>query len=261
MEEEMKTMELDLRETGVSSGPVSTPTAMPKIRFQGSLKKLVTAFSLLLAVLTTYPAEAQNFHKGLIFYERAEYTAALREWRPLAEQGDADAQFHLVSMYGKGQGVARDYAKAAGWLHKAALNNVADAQFLLGLLYADGRGVAQDYAEAVKWFRKATAQNNADAQFFLGLMYAYGKGGVPQDYAQAAEWYRKAADQGDAQAQFSLGMMYGDGRGVPKNYAKALMWLHLAADHGSARATYNQEKISKLMTTEQTAEAQHMVHE
>jgi tetratricopeptide (TPR) repeat protein len=129
------------------------------------------------------------------------------------------------------------------------------------LLYADGRGVAQDYAEAVKWFRKATAQNNADAQFFLGLMYAYGKGGVPQDYAQAAEWYRKAADQGDAQAQFSLGMMYGDGRGVPKNYAKALMWLHLAADHGSARATYNQEKISKLMTTEQTAEAQHMVHE
>ncbi len=37
---------------------------------------------------------------------------ALREWRPLADQGNAKAQSGLAGMYAKGLGVPKDYGKA-----------------------------------------------------------------------------------------------------------------------------------------------------
>ncbi len=45
---------------------------------------------------------------------------ALREWRPLAEQGHAKAQFYLGVMYGFGECVPRDYVQAHMWLNLAA---------------------------------------------------------------------------------------------------------------------------------------------
>ena len=39
----------------------------------------------------------------------------------------------------------------------------ATAQFDLGFMYENGKGVPQDYAEATKWYRKAAAQGNAEA--------------------------------------------------------------------------------------------------
>jgi TPR repeat protein len=58
----------------------------------------------------------------------------------------------------------------------------ASAQYNLGVMYANGYGVPQDYAEAVRWYRLAAGQGNAKAQYNLGLMYYNGEG-VPQDYA------------------------------------------------------------------------------
>jgi TPR repeat protein len=44
----------------------------------------------------------------------------LREWQPLADQGDADAQFNLGVMYDRGDGIPQDYAEAAKWHRLAA---------------------------------------------------------------------------------------------------------------------------------------------
>ncbi len=124
------------------------------------MKRLVLAVGVLL--LTSLPVEA-DYQAGLDAYDRGDYATALREWRPLAEQGNADAQFYL------------------------------------GVMYRDGQGVPQNDAEAVQWYRKAAEQGDASAQYKLGI--GYGKGqGVPQDDAEAAKWYRKAAEQGDALA-------------------------------------------------------------
>jgi TPR repeat protein len=71
----------------------------------------------------------------------------------------------------------------------------AEAQSLLGLLYELGWGVPQDYAEESKWVRRAAEQGNAQNQLVLGAMYDEGKG-VPQDYAEAPKWYRSAAEHG-----------------------------------------------------------------
>ena len=45
-------------------------------------------------------------------YEAGDYGTALREFRPLAEQGNADAQFNLGLMYKNGEGVPEDDKEA-----------------------------------------------------------------------------------------------------------------------------------------------------
>jgi hypothetical protein len=43
-----------------------------------------------LAAMLALPVAAQDYNKGVDAIERGDYATALREWRPLAEQGDAD---------------------------------------------------------------------------------------------------------------------------------------------------------------------------
>ena len=43
------------------------------------------------------------------------FATALREWTPLAEQGDAKSQYNLGVMYNKGKGVPQNYKTAVKW--------------------------------------------------------------------------------------------------------------------------------------------------
>ena len=52
-----------------------------------------------------------------------------------AEQGDAQAQYHLGRYYYSGQGVTQSYDRAVAWWQKAAMQGVADAQCNLGVCY------------------------------------------------------------------------------------------------------------------------------
>ena len=79
---------------------------------------------------------ARDLQKGLAAAQKGDFAAALREWRPLAEQGDSDAQCNL------------------------------------GVSYANGQGVTQDYKVAIKLYRLAAAQGHANAQFNLGNTHA-----------------------------------------------------------------------------------------
>jgi len=207
----------------------------------------------------------KSYERGEAAFVRGDYETALREWRPLAEQGYAYVQYALGLMYGKGRGVSQDYAEAANWLRKAAEQGYASAQFSLGLMYENGEGVTQDYARAVGWWRKAAEQGYAQAQYSLGVMYGKGQG-IPQDYAKAVKWYRKAAEQGYAQAQYNLGLAYGLGQGVPQDLAQAHMWLNLAASrfpYGVKRdiSVKSRDDVAKVMTPAQIAEAEKLARE
>ena len=46
----------------------------------------------------------------------------------MAEQGDADAQYCLGCMYGRGQGVPEDYEETTKWLELAAEQGHEEAQ-------------------------------------------------------------------------------------------------------------------------------------
>ena len=177
----------------------------------------IAAFAIW-AVLAT-PLSAQNFGAGVAAYEAGDFATALENFQPLAEQGDAFAQYNV------------------------------------GLMYEIGRGVLQDYAEAVRWYRLSAEQGNARGQANLGGMYDTGQG-VLQDDAEAVRWYHRAAEQGDARGQANLGAMYAVGQGVLQDIVLAHMWFNIASVNGSDKAPQRRALAVEKMTREQIADAQ-----
>ena len=207
-----------------------------------STRKRVTRFPVLAALplllISTISAATETSDEALSAYQQGDYDVALQGFRRAAEQGEADAQFILGSMYDRGEGVLQDYAEAAKWWRRAAEQGHVFAQISLGELFRNGEGVLQDYAEAVKWFRRAAEQGNVDAQVSLGDMHSDGEG-VSQNDAEALKWYRRAAEQGDTSAQFILGSRYLNGRGVLQDYAEAARWFRRAGERGDAPSQFN----------------------
>ncbi len=76
------------------------------------MKALRTAVVLVLALALPVHVWAADLQAGAEAYDRGDYATALKEWRPLAEQGHAKAQYNLGVMYDDGEGVAQDYAEA-----------------------------------------------------------------------------------------------------------------------------------------------------
>lgn len=208
-------------------------------------------------ILTGTISWAQDYDKGFEAYEAGDYATALKEWKPLADQGFASVQYSLAFMYDNGQGVVQDHKEAVKWHLRAANQGHVPAQYNLGISYRTGQGVVQDYKEAVKWYRRAADQGYAEAQFSLGLMYGDGKG-VVQDYKEAMKWYRHAAIQGDAAAQFRLGSVYYMGEGIVQDYNLSHMWANVAAANGNETAGEFRDLIAKRMTSENIATAQSM---
>lgn len=91
-------------------------------------------------------------------HERGDDATAVRLLRPLAEEGNAFAQFALGFIYDTANGIPQDDAEAAKWYRKAADQGVAGAQYNLGAMYADGHGVPPDYVEAYKWLSVAASR-------------------------------------------------------------------------------------------------------
>ncbi len=79
-----------------------------------------TMLLALVVVLVAAPAWAGDVQAGVEAYNRGDYATALKEWRPLAEQGDALAQYNLGVMYFMGRGVPQDNVQAHMWLNLAA---------------------------------------------------------------------------------------------------------------------------------------------
>jgi hypothetical protein len=113
---------------------------------------------LVLALALSAPVLAADFEVGRNAYDRGDYATALKEWKPLAEQGRAEAQAGLGVMYDLGDGVSQDYAAAARWYRLAAEQGDAKAQNNLGFLYEYGQGVARDQVKALMWYRLAVAR-------------------------------------------------------------------------------------------------------
>jgi TPR repeat protein len=110
------------------------------------------AFALCLSTAVA----AGPFEDGQSAYNQGDYATAIKSWQPLAEAGDARAQYMLGLAYGLGRGVPRDYHVAAKWYGRAAEHGVVAAEINLGSMYANGLGVPQDYVQAITWWRKAT---------------------------------------------------------------------------------------------------------
>jgi TPR repeat protein len=143
------------------------------------------------------PSGNSNLEASKRAYQQRDYDAALKQLTPLAQQGNAEAQVVLGTMYLKGQGVARDPSQALKWYTSSAEQGNSEGQFYLGSMYLMGAGVTHNVAQGLKWLGLSANQGNSDSQVLLGLVYLQGNGGVARDLVEADMWFHLAASRGD----------------------------------------------------------------
>jgi TPR repeat protein len=249
---------------------------MAKLHLQSGWLNALFAALLLVGIGAAFAGPVED---GVSAYEKGDYETALKLWRPLAEQGDPEAQRSLGQMYDSGRGVAKDDAQATMWYLKAAEQGNAGAQNRLGMKYIYGlKSSPADVVVGLSWFEKAAYQGDVDAQRTLGELHESGDFGVPRGHAQAVAWFRKAAKQGDVRSmlkligfsasagdyaeasiwsrklaelgdgvgQYTIGRMYAEGLGVPKDRAQALAWLEKAAAQHNFNANLARKYLEHL---------------
>lgn len=223
-----------------------------------------SAIVLIIAILATLSrARADRLDEGVTAMRREDFETAMRLLRPLANQGNADAQLYVGSMLLSGQGVSQDLKEAVVWYRKAAEQGKASAQYALGTLYFGAPGMSRDDTVAAMWIGRAAEQGYAIAQSQLGQLYETGRG-MPRDYALAAIWYRRAASQGLLEAWVKLGALYQFGMGVDRSLEDAYICYDLVASTKTRRprdesvirlAVSSRDRVALSMTAEQIESA------
>jgi TPR repeat protein len=223
----------------------------------GIMKHLARFFLLVFAAAMFWGlagCASSNYEKGIRHYKPDDVAAALQALKPLAEQGIADAQFKMGSLYYQGLGVPQNYKEAVTWLRKAAEQGHVSSQTTLGTVYAEGvQGViGKDYPQAFMWFSFAAAKGDKEAVEFRDNLASrmtptqiveaqkLAREFKPQDvYTKSLQESKALAVQGDLVAQFRVGLIYYKGLGVQPDYPEALNWFKKAALQGHPLAQYN----------------------
>ena len=90
-------------------------------------KTLTFLLALTFLFLFSSVVFGDDFQDGFDAYDRNDYKTAYKLWLPLAEQGNASAQYNLGVMYDNGQGVPQDYVLAHMWWNLSGSNGFKDA--------------------------------------------------------------------------------------------------------------------------------------
>ena len=145
------------------------------------------------------PAVGQSVRAGIEAWQKSDYEGAVAIWRPLAEQGNADAAFNLGQAYRLGRGVPTNLAAAQTWLERAARKEHVDAQTTLGLLlFENGNQTA-----GLRWLKLAAEQGEARALLIYGTALFNGDN-VPRDPVLGYAYVSRAAAQGLKPAKETL---------------------------------------------------------
>ncbi|MET1111358.1 MAG: SPOR domain-containing protein [Allosphingosinicella sp.] len=165
------------------------------------LAATAAAFFLLGAQAAAAPTPA-DVKAGIDRWHRGDFAGAVAQWRPLAEAGNADAQFNLGQAYKLGRGVPANAGLAQSWYQKAARQGHEQAQVNVGLLLYNG-GRRQ---EALPWIRKGAELGDPRAQYILGTELFNGDL-VAKDWPRAYALMLRAADGGVPPAADNLKAM------------------------------------------------------
>lgn len=171
--------------------------------------------ALALALAFGAPAPAQSVKAGIDAWQKADYESAVAIWRPLAERGDADAQFNLGQAYRLGRGVTINLGAAKTWFERAAESGHLDAETTLGLLlFQNG-----DQAAGLKWLKQAAQHGEPRALLVYGTAL-YNGDAVTQDRLLGYAYVARAANLGLDPAKDTLEQL--DGLMPPTERQKAL---------------------------------------
>lgn len=211
-----------------------------------------------LSPVSAWPQQGGTAAAGRQAFLRGDYATARRILEPLADSGDADAQYWIGVMYAHGKGFPTVCRQAIRWYEKAARQGNVEAAFSAGFMLYHGWGTEEDECvlpgnpeRAAPWLKQAAEAGNPRAEFLVARMYATGRG-LARSTDEAFDWMRKAAESGLVEAQYELGLMYADGG----DRVDAWAWFALLAERGYPGAEINRGRLAANMTEEQLAEAQ-----
>jgi cell division septation protein DedD len=164
------------------------------------IPRYLVAAGLLISAISS--VSAQSVKSGIDAWQRSDYAGAVAIWRPLAEKGDADAEFNLAQAYRLGRGVPTNLAAAKTWFERAAAQGHLDAQTTLGLLlFQNG-----NQGEGLKWLKQAADQGEPRALLVYGTALVNGDG-VTQDPILGYAYVSRAAAQGLEPAKQTLAQL------------------------------------------------------
>jgi len=163
---------------------------------------LIAALLAVLSCAAVLPARA-DFDAGMKAYEAGDYETAMKEWLPLAEAGNAEAQFRVGRLYHLGQGFQPNGKLAIYWYSKAIKAGHASARFNLAAILDIGELAPQDFKRAREYYHIGALNNHASSQHNLGLMNMTGSGAKP-DYVEAYKWFFIASANGEELADKAI---------------------------------------------------------
>jgi TPR repeat protein len=143
----------------------------------------------------------------------------------LANNGNAEAQYHVGMMHNNGIGTPQDPKQALPWFQKATEGNDPLGAYKLGCYYAGQFPgvVPTDLNEALKYKLVAARAGYAIAQQDVASVYH--RQGNPEE---ALKWWKAAADQGAPGALYSLSMAHAGGIGTPKDMSLSYAYYKLS---------------------------------
>ena len=186
------------------------------------------------------------------FYDKKNYTEALKYYKLSAPGNDGGVLNRLGYMYSAGVGVDVNASEAVKWFRKSAEQGYMIGQYNMGLMYELGRGIGKDVNEAIRWYRKAADQGYQNAKDKLATLSDTGtilskteikyyvdkadKYYKEKNFQEALKNYLIAANAGDDYAQNWVGWMYKNAEGVEQNYMEAYKWNMKSAENGNGYA-------------------------
>lgn len=148
------------------------------------------------------PSSTADSKAGVDAWMQGDYAKAVAIWRPLADAGDADAQYDLGQAYRLGKGVPADFPTALDYYRKASERGHPRAQDSYGLLlFAMNRR-----QEAMPYLQKSAERGEPNAQYIVGTAL-YNGDLAPRDPVRAYAMMTSAARKGMPSATTSLATM------------------------------------------------------
>ena len=152
-------------------------------------------------VSTSFPAHA-DVKDGVDAWSRGEYDVAVREWRPEALNGNADAQFNLGQAYKLGRGVEANLNTALDWYKRAADQGHLQAGDSYGhLLHYQGR-----IKDAIPYLERSSARGEPRSQYLFATELFNGNH-IGKDWVRAYALMTRSSSSGLGPASRSLAQM------------------------------------------------------
>ena len=125
------------------------------------MKKSLRICALALTLTFIAAPAFADVKAGVDAWSRGDYPTAIKEWRPIAINGDADAQFNMGQAYKLGRGVPLDLKLAEDWYRKAAEQGHLQASDNYGLVLFQGgdRQKALPFINGNGYFRPGLADH------------------------------------------------------------------------------------------------------